>query len=80
MATLELSHWLMIAGTFLVVAGFIGVLISVKKAGEIAAPSDARSDTARHQMRSLPKLRESKLNGPAVSGASKADPSPPAER
>jgi hypothetical protein len=30
MASLELPHWLMIAGASLVVAGFIGVLVSGK--------------------------------------------------
>ena len=31
MASLELPHWLTIAGALLVVAGFIGVLVSGKK-------------------------------------------------
>ncbi len=30
-AMLKLPHWLMIAGAFLVVAGFIGVLVGAKK-------------------------------------------------
>jgi hypothetical protein len=35
MPSLELTHWLMIAGTLLVVAGFIGVRVRGKKADEL---------------------------------------------
>ena len=35
-ASLGLPHWLMIAGTLLVVAGFVGVLVSGKKAKELS--------------------------------------------
>jgi hypothetical protein len=60
MASVELPHWLMIAGAFLVVGGFIGALISGKKADEVARPPDEPTDTTRHQMSPLPKLLDSK--------------------
>jgi hypothetical protein len=60
MASVELPHWLMIAGAFLVVGGFIGALISGKKADEVAPLPDEPTDTTRHQMSPLPKLLDSK--------------------
>jgi hypothetical protein len=60
MASLELPHWLMIAGALLVVAGFIGVLVSGKKADEVDPPPDEPTDTPRQQMPPLPKLLDSR--------------------
>lgn len=44
MALLELPHWLMIAGALLVVAGFIGVLVSRSKADKVDPPPDEPID------------------------------------
>ena len=44
-ASLGLPHWLMIAGTLLVVAGFVGVLVSGKK-----ATSDEPTDASHQRM------------------------------
>ena len=59
MPSLELPHWPMIAGTALVVAGFIGVLVSGKKAEEVDPPPDEPTDTPRQQMPPLPSLLNS---------------------
>ena len=59
MSSLELPHWLMIAGTALVVAGFIGVLVSGKKAEEVDPPPDEPPDTPRQQMPPLLSLLDS---------------------
>ena len=40
MAPMELPQWLMISEDLLVVAGFIGVLVSGKKADEVDPPPD----------------------------------------
>ena len=40
MAPMELPQWLMISEGLLVVAGFIGVLVSGKKADEVDPPPD----------------------------------------
>jgi hypothetical protein len=60
MPSLELPHWLMIAGTALVVAGFIGVRVSGKKADEVDPPPDEPTDAPRQQMPPLPSLLDSK--------------------
>jgi hypothetical protein len=60
MPSLERPHWLMIAGTALVVAGFIGVLVSGKKPEEVEPPPDEPTDTPRQQMPPLPSLLDSK--------------------
>ena len=58
MPSLELPHWLMIAGTALVVAGFIGVLVSGKKSEEVEPP-DEPTETPRQPMPPLPGLLDS---------------------
>ncbi|MCK1517350.1 hypothetical protein IVB22_33580 [Bradyrhizobium sp. 190] len=58
--SLELPHWLMIAGTLLVVAGFVGVLVSGKKAKEVESPSDEPTDASHQQMPPLPSLLDSR--------------------
>jgi hypothetical protein len=64
MASLELPHWLIIAGALLVVAGFIGFLISRRKADEVApSPPDEPADTRR--MPPLPKPLDSKAKNNA---------------
>jgi hypothetical protein len=40
----------MIAGTLLVVAGFVGVLVGGKKAKEVESPSDEPTDASHQQM------------------------------
>ena len=60
MASLELPHWLMIAGALLVVAGFIGVLVNRKKADEVDPPPDEPADTPHQQMPPLPRLLNSR--------------------
>jgi hypothetical protein len=59
-ASLGLPHWLMIAGTLLVVAGFVGALVSGKKAKEVEPPSDEPTDASRQQMPPLPSLLDSR--------------------
>ena len=60
MASLELPHWLIIAGALLVVAGFIGVLVSGKKPEEVEPPPDEPTDAPHQQMPPLPSLLESR--------------------
>jgi hypothetical protein len=43
-------HWLMIAGTLLVIAGFIGVRVSGNKTDEVDPPSDERMDSVREHV------------------------------
>ena len=57
-ASLGLPHWLMIAGTLLVVAGFVGVLVSGKKAKELESPPDEPTEASHQQMPPLPSLLE----------------------
>jgi hypothetical protein len=55
MPTLELPHWLVLAGAFLVIAGGIGLAISRKKAAEIDnEPADESSPEPPPQMPPLP--------------------------
>ena len=60
MAPLELPHWLMIAGTLLVIAGFIGARVSKKEADEVDPTPDEPTDTPRQQMPPLPSLLNSR--------------------
>jgi hypothetical protein len=60
MPSLELPHWLMIAGTLLVVAGFIGVRVTRKKADEVDPLPDEPTDTPHQQMQPLPRLLDSR--------------------
>jgi hypothetical protein len=65
MATLQLPHWLMIAGTLLVVAGLIGCLVSGTKAVEVDPRPDEPANAPRQQMPPLPSL----LNSTPKNGA-----------
>jgi hypothetical protein len=60
LASLELPHWLMIAGTLLVVAGFVGALVSRKKPEEVEPPPDEPTETPRQPMPPLPSLLDSR--------------------
>ncbi|MDH2402111.1 hypothetical protein QCM77_19410 [Bradyrhizobium sp. SSUT18] len=53
MAVLELPHWLMITGALLVVAGFIGALVSGRKADRVDPSPDEPIDPP-----TLPSLRD----------------------
>jgi len=57
---LQLPHWLMIAGTLLVVAGFIGVLVSGKKVDEVDSSPGEPTDPLRQQMPPLPSFLDSR--------------------
>ena len=59
-ASLGLPHWLMIAGTLLVVAGFVGVLVSGKKVDVEDPPPNQPTDAPRQQMPPLPSLLDSR--------------------
>lgn len=59
MPSLELPHWLMIAGMLLVVAGVIGVQVSGMKADEVDPPTDEPTDVPRQQVPPLPSLLDS---------------------
>jgi hypothetical protein len=50
----------MIAGTLLVIAGFVGVLVSGKKADEVDPLPNPPTDTPRQQMPPLPSLLDSR--------------------
>lgn len=70
MASLGLPHWLMIAGALLVIAGFVGVLLSGKTADEVGSSSDELipdepTDTPRQQRTPLPSLIDSRPNNDA---------------
>jgi hypothetical protein len=65
--SLSLPHWLIIVGTLLVVAGFIGVRVSGKKADEVNPASDEPTDTPRKQMPPLPSLLDSRPKNNALS-------------
>lgn len=60
MAMLQLPYWLMMAGALLVIAGFIGVLVSGKKVKEVDRLPDQPTDIPRQQMPPLPTLLDSK--------------------
>jgi hypothetical protein len=60
MASLELPHWLMIAGALLVVAGIIGVLVTRKKVDEVDPRPCEPTDTPHQQMPPLPRLLDSR--------------------
>jgi hypothetical protein len=62
---LEPPYWLMIAGTLLVVAGFVGVLAGGKKADEVDQLPNQPTDTPRQQMPPLPSLLDSKTKNDA---------------
>ena len=68
LASLELSHWLMIAGILLVVAGFVGALVSGKKPEEVEPPPDEPTETPRQPMPPLPGLLNSAKEQRLVTG------------
>ena len=68
LASLELPHWLMIAGTLLVVAGFVGALVSRKKPEEVEPPPDEPTETPRQPMPPLPSPRLSPKEQRLVTG------------
>ena len=56
---LELPYWLIIAGTLLVLAGTVGVLVSGKKVDEVSQPPQP-TDAPRQQMPPLPSFLDSR--------------------
>lgn len=58
--SLELPHWLMIAGALLVIIGTIGALVSRKKPDEAEATPNEPTQISRAQMPPLPKLLDSR--------------------
>jgi hypothetical protein len=63
MAMLQLPYWLMTAGALLIVAGFVGVLVSGKKVDEVDRLPDQPTNTP--QMPPLPSLLDSKTTNDA---------------
>jgi len=59
LAMLELPYWLIIAGTLLVLAGTVGVLVSGKKVDEVSQLPQP-TDAPRQQMPPLPSLLDSR--------------------
>ena len=56
--SLELPHWLILAGTLLVIIGAIGLVIGRKKLGKVDdVPADEASSEARPQLPPLPGSR-----------------------
>ena len=61
MDSLELPHWLILAGTLLVIAGVTGLLIDRKKLGKVdEVPANEASSEARPQLPPLPDLLDSR--------------------
>ncbi|WP_439375407.1 hypothetical protein ACRQ5Q_22930 [Bradyrhizobium sp. PMVTL-01] len=58
--SLEWPYWLMISGSFLVVIGITGVLVSRKRADEADTAQDEPIQTPKAQMPALPKLLDSR--------------------
>ena len=57
----QLPHWLILAGTFLVIAGLIGMVISRKQQAKIEAdPPIEQSSEPRPQLPRLPDLLDSR--------------------
>ena len=59
--SLELPHWLILAGTLLVIIGVIGLVIGRKKLVKVDdVPADVSSSEARPQLPPLPDLLDSR--------------------
>ncbi|MGY3410101.1 hypothetical protein ACVWZV_006214 [Bradyrhizobium sp. GM5.1] len=65
MNTLELPHWLMIAGAVLVALGLVGALVSRKKTDDVDLKPAADESTPKAQMPPLPKLLDSRAKNGA---------------
>jgi protein-S-isoprenylcysteine O-methyltransferase Ste14 len=61
MEWLQLPHWLMIAGTLLVIAGLIGLVITRRQQGQVQDdPATVPSPDSRPQLPPLPDLLDSR--------------------
>lgn len=60
LTSLQLPHWLMIAGALLLIIGVIGALLQPKSADEADTTPDKSIQTPKAQMPPLPKLLESR--------------------
>jgi hypothetical protein len=61
MDSIELPHWLILAGILLVMAGFTGLVVDRKKLGKVdEAPADEASSEARPHLPPLPELLDSR--------------------
>ena len=59
--SLELSHWLILAGILLLIAGVIGLVIDRKRLQKVDdVPADEASSEARPQLPPLPDLLDSR--------------------
>ena len=56
--SLELPHWLILAGILLVIAGVIGLVINRKRLQKVDAPDE--TSEARPQLPPLPEIRDSR--------------------
>ena len=61
MDSLELPHWLILAGILLLIAGVTGLVVDRKKRGEVDdAPADEASSETRPQLPPVPDLLDSR--------------------
>ena len=75
MDSLELPHWLILAGTLLVIAGVTGLLIDRKKLGKVGEiPADEANSEARPQLPPLPDLLDSRPRRERRQAATDGDP------
>jgi hypothetical protein len=75
MDSLELPHWLILAGTLLVIAGVTGLLIDRKKLGKVdEVPANEASNEARPQLPPLPDLLDSRPRRERRQAATAGDP------
>jgi hypothetical protein len=62
--SLELPHWLMIAGALLLVIGIVGALVSRKTVDEADTTPEGPIEAPKAKMPSLPKLLDSRGKTP----------------
>jgi hypothetical protein len=75
MDSLELPHWLILAGTLLVIAGVTGFLIDRKKLGKVdEVQANEASSEARPQLPPLPDLLDSRPRRERRQAAADGDP------
>jgi hypothetical protein len=62
--SLELPHWLMIAGALLLIVGIVGALVSRKKVDEADTTPEEPIETPKAKMPPLPKILDSRGKTP----------------
>jgi hypothetical protein len=60
MEWLQLPHWLMIAGTLLVMAGLIGLMVNRRQQAKVQDDSATEQGSVRPQLPPLPDLLDSR--------------------